>query len=73
MNIEGDDAIRTEAQIRAAFLEASQRLFRDFTNEAGVVVEDDKLVIMRRLGRSVRVHGKKSQMPSKNPSFRRPR
>ena len=46
LNIEGDDAIRTEAQIRSAFHKASEAI-HDFTNEAGVVVEDDKLVIAK--------------------------
>ena len=46
LNIEGEDAIRTEAQIRAAFHKASEAI-HDFTNEAGVVVEDDKLVIAK--------------------------
>ena len=48
LNLSDDDgeAIRTEAQIRAAFHKASESI-HEFTDGAGVVVDDDKLVIAK--------------------------
>lgn len=46
LNVEGENAIRTEAQIRAAFHKASEAI-HDFTGGAGVVVDDGKLVIAK--------------------------
>lgn len=47
LNIEGDDAIRTEAQIRAAFSKASE-LYHEQTGGSNIVVKDGKLALAQQ-------------------------
>tara|TARA_Y100000356_G_scaffold88268_1_gene73856 strand:+ start:417 stop:890 length:474 start_codon:yes stop_codon:yes gene_type:complete len=47
LNIEGDDAVRTVAQIRAAFSKASEE-FHDQTGGSNIVVKDGKLVLAQQ-------------------------
>ena len=47
LNIEGDDAVRTDAQIRAAFSKASED-FHDQTGGSNIVVKDGKLVLAQQ-------------------------
>ena len=47
LNIEGDDAIRTEAQIRSAFSKASED-YHEKTGGSNIVVKDGKLVLAQQ-------------------------
>lgn len=47
LNIEGDEAIRTEAQIRAAFSKASED-YHEKTGGSNIVVKDGKLVLAQQ-------------------------
>lgn len=47
LNVEGENAIRTEAQIRAAFSKASEE-FHDQTGGSNIVVKGDKLVLAQQ-------------------------
>lgn len=60
LNIEGDDAVRTEAQIRAAFSKASE-LYHDQTDGSNIVVKDGKLVLAQQRAKRVRPFQKVSK------------
>ena len=60
LNIEGDDAVRTVAQIRAAFHAASKE-FEDQTGGSKIVVKDGKLVLAQQRAKRVRPFQKVSK------------
>jgi len=47
LNIEGENAIRTDNQIRAAFSRASEA-FHDQTGESNIVVKDSRLILAKQ-------------------------
>ena len=60
LNIEGEDAVRTDAQIRAAFSKASED-FHDQTGGSNIVVKDGKLVLAQQRAKRVRPFQKVSK------------
>ncbi len=60
LNIEGENAIRTDNQIRAAFSKASED-FHDQTGGSNIVVKDGKLVLAQQRAKRVRPFEKVSK------------
>ena len=60
LNVEGENAIRTDAQIRAAFSKASED-FHDQTGGSNIVVKDGKLILAQQRAKRVRPFDKVSK------------